>query len=179
MSRTQFVKSFVRSVPGGTKQMAESVYDDVVRIADDVAVTAADQPARVAREGSRTGRYVALGVGTAGVGAGGGLAASELIKRDAARIEAASEQEKVKLIEGILNDPNVAPEDRAEMIDALAKAGVFTREEEDGILQRLGLGGVKGASLSPVKLLGGGVTGWVMFFILLWFILKAMDRGGG
>jgi hypothetical protein len=150
--------------------VATRMYDDGVQILDRSAVTLANQPSASARHLRRGGLYVGLG----GVGAGGGLAARELLRKDQTRMRQATKREKVAMLEEILNDPKTDASTKQALIEALGQAGVFEQQEQQSVLDEWGLPTGEGGNLSldPSRFFGGGIGGWIVFIIVAYFALK-------
>lgn len=170
-----------------SRRTAERIWEDGVSVAESGVVTAADQPSRAAEAIGRNVKRGGYAIGFAGAAGGAGLTYSEMLKKDRARMENATDREKLELLRGVLNDPDVKDENKAEIISSLSDAGVFSESQKKTALEQMGLPDpFKGQSLDPGKVLGGGgifggIAGWIMFLILVWAAVKVYKAsvGGG
>lgn len=161
-----------------SQRTAERIYNDAVGVAESGVVTAADQPSRAASAIGRNIKRGGYAIGFGGAAGGAGLTYAEMLKKDRARMENATEREKLELLRGVLNDPEVSDDNKAEIISSLSEAGVFSESQKKTALEQMGLPDpFKGVSLDPGKALGGGgifggIAGWIMFLILVWAAVK-------
>lgn len=196
MSRTKFARALAESLGEKgvrvSKNTAGSVYDDLGSRFERIGHTAVDQPSRMADSATKNiklaGYGAGAGAGVGGLGLGGGLAYREMLRKDQTRVEQATEREKIALLEGVLNDPDVSDENKAELIQALTDAGLFSEEDKQNIWEQMGLPDLTGGGLDPGEIFGGGgifggLQGWVVFLIIVYVVVKlggkAMEDGGG
>ena len=154
------------------------------------------QPERVARakaEGvARAGQAVGAATGVGSLAVGGGLYSYGQANKKAAFRQAELDEQKLKVIGGILNDPNTSAGDKAAIVEALSMAGVFKNPEKakgwfdfdlgGSVSGSGGGGGLLGGSLSPALAFGGGLSGMVITLVVIWAAVQmweAYQTGGG
>lgn len=156
------------------KRLARAIDDS--NIANNFAIRAADQPARVTEEAGGAISRSALFIGGGGAAIGGGIAADQYLQLQEVEEVAQNREEQRAFLEQVLSNPNLDPERKGQLLETALDRGLFSQ---------LGGGGDGGGVFSDIfgGIAGGGLTKTILLLIVVWFggkaVVSAVGDGGG
>lgn len=164
---------------GVSEAQAKRIVEDAPGWFGQRADIALDQPSRAAGRFGRgaagpVGTGLKVGGGAVGLGAGT-IAASDAYKtysdKKIADAENEIDQARADAMSEALKDPNASTKEKMELIQALKDSGFFddTNQSPENWMQKLG---IEGGGLNPVNFFGGGMTGVIVFLIVVWAVVR-------
>lgn len=124
------------------------------------------------------GRPIGAGLKTAGAGAavggtviGGSSIYGDYTKKQIADQENAIDAQRADALAALLNDDSIDQKEKERLIKALDDADFFrnTDSTPETWFEKLGL---SGQGLNPVTFFGGGLSGVVVFLIVVWAVVR-------